>query len=131
MALTQAEIMRRRRQDPQKRALDYAIRDARERALKRLAQEHPDAYRRLLNEERAAVGLPPVRALTSAPTAPAGRPRPRAAAGAVGGVAGSSAVPARERRAAASAPVAAAPATQPLTDDGPVREHRAVQNRRL
>lgn len=64
----QAEVMRRRRQDPAKRAFDRAlVVRARTRAMRRLAREYPDRLEVLLNEERAKEGLPPVGELSHSP----------------------------------------------------------------
>jgi hypothetical protein len=58
---SRAEYQRRHRAENQAAAKQNQIAsNAREKALRRLGQRHPAELAQLQNEERAAVGLPPV-----------------------------------------------------------------------
>ena len=56
-----AEMKRRRHTDPDFYRLQRITSDAQKKALARLGRRFPVEYRELVNEERAKVGLPPLR----------------------------------------------------------------------
>lgn len=68
MPSADAEYMREyRRRNPAVFDRHMRAGRARHRALALLREAHPDQYRRLLNAERAAAGLPPVGAVKPGP----------------------------------------------------------------